>query len=89
MARIPMFLMAAAVALSAAGHDAAFAAQSGRATLTQSQSGQRGGKKEVDTTPMQRCLDAWDRATQMTKLEWRETCKRTVKEYPDLYNKAR
>ena len=43
----------------------------------------RPGKK----SPMTRCLETWDRATQMSKQEWKETCKRTVKEYPDIYNK--
>jgi hypothetical protein len=38
-------------------------------------------------SPMERCIASWDRATQMSKQEWRETCKRTVKEYPDLYNR--
>lgn len=36
-------------------------------------------------SPMERCLATWDRATQMSKQEWRETCKRTVREFPDLY----
>jgi hypothetical protein len=38
-------------------------------------------------TPMERCIATWDRATQMSKQEWKETCKRTVKEYPDLFRK--
>jgi len=38
-------------------------------------------------TPMERCIATWDRATQMSKQEWRETCKRTVKENPGLFNK--
>lgn len=38
-------------------------------------------------SPMERCIATWDRATQMSKQEWRETCKRTVKEYPDLYGR--
>lgn len=38
-------------------------------------------------SPMTRCLETWDRATHMSKQEWKETCKRTVKEYPEIFNK--
>lgn len=48
---------------------------------------QKAGKVEAKT-PMGRCMDTWDRASQMSKQEWRETCKRTIKENPGLYNKA-
>lgn len=37
-------------------------------------------------TRMSACMDAWDRATQMSKQEWRETCKRTVKANPRLFD---
>jgi hypothetical protein len=30
------------------------------------------------------CLDTWDKGTHMTKQEWRRTCERTVREYPEL-----
>ena len=36
---------------------------------------------------MTRCMDTWDRATQMTKEEWRESCKRSIQENPGLYTK--
>jgi hypothetical protein len=39
-------------------------------------------------SPMSRCMATWDPSTQMSKQVWRETCKRTVKEYPGLYRKA-
>jgi hypothetical protein len=39
------------------------------------------------TTPMARCLASWDRSTQMSKREWKETCRRVVKTNPGLYNK--
>ena len=39
------------------------------------------------TTPMARCLASWDRSTQMSKREWKETCRRVVKNNPSLYNK--
>ena len=38
-------------------------------------------------TPMARCLASWDRSTQMSKREWKETCRRVVKTNPGLYNK--
>lgn len=47
----------------------------------------KGSTKSPSDTPLQRCIDTWDRSTQMTKEEWRETCKRTTKEYPTLFNK--
>ena len=30
------------------------------------------------------CLDTWDKGTHMTKLEWRRSCERTIREYPEL-----
>jgi hypothetical protein len=30
------------------------------------------------------CLETWDKATHMTKQEWRRTCERTIREYPEL-----
>jgi hypothetical protein len=61
-----------------------------KATTAQAQlMQQRSAKsdKAGPKTPMERCIATWDRATQMSKQEWRETCKRTVKEYPDLFSK--
>jgi hypothetical protein len=43
--------------------------------------------EDVDQTAMARCLETWDRATQMTKEEWRESCKRSIQENPGLYTK--
>ena len=43
--------------------------------------------EDVDQTALARCMDTWDRATQMTKEEWRESCKRSIKENPGLYTK--
>ena len=43
--------------------------------------------EDVDQTAMARCLETWDRATQMTKDEWRESCKRSIQENPGLYTK--
>jgi len=38
-------------------------------------------------TPMARCMATWDRSSQMSKREWKATCKRVVKNNPRLYNK--
>ena len=47
----------------------------------------KAGKADAKS-PMTRCMDTWDRATQMSKQEWKETCKRTIKENPGLYDKS-
>jgi hypothetical protein len=47
--------------------------------------GRTGGAKA--SSPMSRCLATWDRTSQMTKQEWRQTCRRVVKENPGLYSK--
>jgi len=57
-------------------------------SLAQAQLAQQKTNKADAKTPMSRCMDTWDRAAQMSKEEWRETCKRTIKENPGLYNKA-
>lgn len=59
-------------------------------TTAQAQSSQQKTAKSErprPQTPMERCITSWDRATQMSKQEWKETCKRTVKENPDLYGR--
>ncbi|HEU4378940.1 MAG TPA: hypothetical protein VFR73_10225 [Hyphomicrobiaceae bacterium] len=43
--------------------------------------------EDVDQTAMARCLETWDRATQMTKEEWRESCRRSIQQNPGLYTK--
>ena len=48
---------------------------------------QRGIERAATTAPMARCLASWDRSTQMSKREWKETCRRVVKNNPSLYNK--
>jgi len=37
-----------------------------------------GGKLLAD------CMGFWEKATHMTKTEWREACKRTMQEYPTV-----
>jgi len=49
---------------------------------------QRGIERAATTTtPMARCLATWSRSTQMSKREWKDTCRRVVKNNPNLYNK--
>ena len=43
--------------------------------------------EDVDQTALARCMDTWDRATQMTKEEYRESCKRSIQENPELFTK--
>ena len=44
-------------------------------------------EKVRTTSAMSRCLATWDRSSQMSRREWRETCKRVVRTNPALYNK--
>jgi hypothetical protein len=46
---------------------------------TQAPSQPGGGGKSL-----QDCMSFWDRQTHMTKAEWREACKRTMKEFPTV-----
>jgi hypothetical protein len=48
---------------------------------------QQGVSRARVTSPMARCLATWDRSTQMSKREWKATCRRVVKTNPGLYNK--
>jgi hypothetical protein len=48
---------------------------------------QQGVERARVTTPMARCLATWSRATQMSKSEWKATCRRVVKNNPGLYSK--
>jgi hypothetical protein len=41
----------------------------------------------VDESALTRCMDTWDRQTQMTKEEYRESCKRSIQENPELFTK--
>ena len=56
-------------------------------SIAQAPAQQKAGKAEAKS-PMTRCMDTWDRAAQMSKQEWKETCKRTIKENPGLYDKS-
>jgi hypothetical protein len=48
---------------------------------------QQGVERARATSPMARCLATWSRATQMSKSEWKATCRRVVKNNPGLYSK--
>ena len=68
------------------------AAEPGRLLLVQAQVHQaqalKGGKTgDKGAAAMSRCLATWDPTSQMSKQEWRQTCKRVVKENPGLYSK--
>jgi hypothetical protein len=56
--------------------------------VAQAQVGQqRKDSKAEAKSAMARCLETWDPATQMSKKEWKESCERTTKENPNLYDK--
>jgi hypothetical protein len=87
-----LMAMLTAVSLAAVGISVflvslVHAAEPSRPLLAQAQVPQPRGGKAVAKSPMTRCMETWDRATQMSKQEWKESCKRTVKEYPGLYDK--
>jgi hypothetical protein len=48
---------------------------------------QKNVQKVRTTSPMARCLATWDRSSQMSRQEWKQTCRRVVKNNPGLYNK--
>ena len=76
-----------ALAISVSLVNLPYAAEPDRLVTQAQRSPQGGGKAKAADTPMNRCMAAWDPATQMSKREWKETCERTVKEYPSLYSK--
>jgi hypothetical protein len=43
-----------------------------------------GGQSLSSPDALKLCLDSWDTGTGMSKKEWRDTCVRTLKEYPPL-----
>jgi hypothetical protein len=56
------------------------------ASIAQVQVAQRAGKAGQESS-MRRCMATWDRSAQMSKQDWKETCKRVIKENPGLYGK--
>jgi hypothetical protein len=53
-------------------------------TATNSKEAPTSGDMTKKQRDFQDCLKNWDKGTHMTKLEWRRTCERTVREYPEL-----
>lgn len=87
LAVVNMGAVGASVLIASLIHAAEATDPSTPAAQVAQQSGGRSKKAEVKS-PMARCLESWDRTTQMSKQEWKETCKRTVKENPGLFDKA-
>jgi hypothetical protein len=55
--------------------------------VAQAGAAQQKETKAEAKSAMTRCLETWDPATQMSKQEWKETCERTTRENPSLYDK--
>jgi hypothetical protein len=55
--------------------------------LAQAGAAQQKETKAEAKSAMTRCLETWDPAKQMSKQEWRESCERTTKQNPNLYDK--
>lgn len=66
-----------AIAMSLAS--SAFA-QTGSPSSPPSQKPSAQETKDLAARDMKMCMDAWDSQTQMSKVEWKATCKRTLKE---------
>jgi hypothetical protein len=57
------------------------------ASIAQVQVAQQRAAKAGQGSSMRRCMATWDRSAQMSKQDWKETCKRVIKENPGLYGK--
>jgi len=79
-------LLAASAAFFCLGLDPGQAGHAG--VLRDAPTTERGALVVRVVSPMARCMATWDRSSQMSKREWKETCKRVVKNNPRLYNKA-
>jgi hypothetical protein len=55
-----------------------------RSTATNSKEAPTSGDMTKQQRDFKDCLDAWDKGTHMTKKEWRRSCERTIKDYPEL-----
>jgi hypothetical protein len=73
-----------ALAISVSLVNLPYAAEPDRLPMQAQHSPQVGSKAVAGDTPMSRCMAAWDPARQMPKQERKETCARSVKEYPSL-----
>ena len=77
----------AALAISVSLVNLPYAAEPDHLVIQAQRSPPSGGKAKAAETSISRCMAAWDPATQMSKRERKETCERTVKDYPSLYSK--
>jgi hypothetical protein len=90
LARLTAILVAVnitALAISVSLVNLPYAKEPGGQIAQVQRSQQSKAGKVAAETPMRRCMATWDRETQMSKREWRETCERTIREYPGLYSK--
>ena len=53
-------------------------------TATNSKEAPTSGDMTKQEKDFKDCLDTWDKGTHMTKKEWRRTCERTIRDYPEL-----
>jgi hypothetical protein len=86
MAKLAAAAGLAAAALGLSLVTLVYAAEPDASLLAQGQGQQKDSKAEAKSA-MTRCIETWDPATQMSKKEWKESCERTTKENPNLYDK--
>jgi len=84
-AAVALAVVGLTLSLTSPGHPQG----AGRQVLAQAQvvPPQKKSTEAVDESAMTRCMATWDRATQMSKEEYRESCKRSIKENPELFTK--
>jgi hypothetical protein len=88
--RVTARLAAASLAAAAIGVflvTLVYAAEPGAPLVAQAQVPKQKDAKTESKSALTRCIETWDPQTQMSKQEWTDTCKRTTKEYPSLYDK--
>lgn len=56
-------------------------------SLAHKQIAQERAAQARPNSSMQRCMATWGRSAQMSKQEWKETCKRVIRDNPGLYGK--
>jgi hypothetical protein len=83
LATVKLLVIAVAIELLVAANGATLTLAPARG-----ENGKSGWVHDVKATKaMSRCMATWGPSTQMSKQEWRATCKRVVKRHPGLYNK--
>jgi hypothetical protein len=53
-------------------------------TTTNSKEAPTSGDMTKQQKDFKDCMETWDKGTHMTKKEWRRTCERTIKDYPEI-----